>query len=313
MPRTLPKPPVSLPSTLNGYTNGSLPASILKPTTFGNALAEPTAARAFRAFAAVEVRPRGIDPRHVGGYRDLYGQWDIFGGNRRRYQPCTLAEWQATPAAHRKTWAAADRALVELELRAAGHNVTIPVAYYWRKIRNANGSWPASAARPRTSNHGLGLALDIGEENDGDAAVDPITDEFVDLLIDRGHLYGIGAEMDSERWHWRYYAGDAIPAAVLAYEASIAGPAIDYPLPTIRLGSTGTNVATFQRHNNEWHAAGACPTILKVDGIAGPATVAGIKRFQVALNVPADGVWGTITATKYRAVLLDVRRAGAAA
>ena len=310
--RTLPKPAVILPSTLAGLVNGRLPASLLEPTTFGNAVAERTAARAFRAFAAVEVRPRRIDPRHVGGYRSLYEQWTIFGGNAARYEPCNAVVYAATPSSRRKSWPAAARARVQAELRTAGYSVVIPDATYWRKIRRADGSYPATAAIPMTSNHGYGLAVDIAEERDGDPAPESISAALVDLLVARGHLYGLGAELDSEVWHWRYFAGDNVPAAVLAYEGTITDEP-DYPHATIRAGSTGWDVVKFQQHNNDWHASGACPERLAVDGVAGPATVRAIRAWQRALGLDDDGVYGPFTAAKYRAVLIDIARAKAAA
>lgn len=68
------------------------------------------------------------------------------------------------------------------------------------------------------SNHGLGLAVDVGEERDGDAGTESIDAGTVAWLIGNAHLYGFSAELQSEPWHWRYFAGDAIPPAVLAFE-----------------------------------------------------------------------------------------------
>lgn len=216
MARALPKPPMVLPTVARQYGNGTIPGHMLEPTGFGRAMCVPLAARAFRAFKAVELTPRGIDPRNVGGYRDLHGQWRIFGGAQARYEPCSLTQYLLTPSSRRKTFRPENRTAV----RALGYDV--PDVLYWRKIPLPGGGWPATAAEPGTSNHGHGLAIDVAEERDGDPEVEALSPMLLDLLIVRGHLYGLGAEMDSEPWHWRYFAGDAIPAAVIAYETPIA-------------------------------------------------------------------------------------------
>ncbi len=298
---SLPKPALIRPAILSSYRNGLLPPELLEPTTFGNATAIRPAARAFRAFAALEARPAGIDPRHVGGYRDLRGQLSLF---LARYEPCSLAVYLLTPSSRRKSWTTSARAQVAADLGVS----YIPDATYWHKRRNADGSYPATAAVPGTSNHGLGLAIDVAEELDGDPAPESISTRFRDLLIARGHLYGLGAELDSEPWHWRYYAGDNIPPAVLAFEAG-QHTEPDYPRPTIRLGSVGPEVVKFQQQHNAWTAAGACTGPLVVDGNAGPRTVEAVRAWQRVLAVPVDGVYGPITAAKYRAVLLDLEAA----
>lgn len=76
----------------------------------------------------------------------------------------------------------------------------------------------AVAAIPGTSTHGWGLAVDIGEEKDGDSGVESIDQGSVDWLVRNAWRYGFSAEVQTEPWHWRYYAGDDIPQAVLDYE-----------------------------------------------------------------------------------------------
>lgn len=65
----------------------------------------------------------------------------------------------------------------------------------------------AVAAVPGRSNHGLGLAIDH-----------VTTQASVEWLRQHAYLYGWSWEIQSEPWHLHYFAGDAIPAAVLAYE-----------------------------------------------------------------------------------------------
>jgi len=274
----LPKPAVVMPVCLTGVTNGYVPARLLFPSTFGNATAVDPAARAFRALAA-ELRRNGVDPRHVGGYRSYSEQYALF---TARYEPVSFAVYVVTPSDRRKLWSA-------------------NAARFWRKRRNANGTWPATAAVPGTSNHGYGLAIDIAEETDGDAGPESIRPTTVAFLIARAGVYGIGAELDAEPWHWRYYAGDAIPAAVLEYEAGGFNP--DVPAPVINLGVRGDNVVAFQNHNNLW-----CDLKLIVDGYAGPKTIQQVKVFQDKLTVPVTGIWDDTTAAKYRAVLIELHR-----
>src|SRR5215217_448757 len=75
----------------------------------------------------------------------------------------------------------------------------------------------AEAAVPGTSNHGLGLAVDTGEERDQDSGAEELRTKTLRWLVANEERFGFSHET-SERWHIHYFAGDAIPAAVLAYE-----------------------------------------------------------------------------------------------
>lgn len=79
---------------------------------------------------------------------------------------------------------------------------------WWNGKRWRRKSGVAAAAVPGTSNHGWGLALDFTR----------LTDPATRWLIDHAHTYGFSAELQSEPWHWRYFAGDNLPAAVLEHE-----------------------------------------------------------------------------------------------
>lgn len=95
----------------------------------------------------------------------------------------------------------------------------------------------AEAAVPGTSNHGKAIAVDIGLRV-GNTTV-AITTAAVDWLIAHAHEYGWSAELQSERWHWRYVTGDAIPAAVLAYEAEQSDPDEEEQMKVYRINETG--------------------------------------------------------------------------
>ena len=68
----------------------------------------------------------------------------------------------------------------------------------------------APMAVPGTSNHNLGIAIDIKDASGNRLA----------WLLANEHLYGFSHELDSEPWHIRYVAGDATPDAVKAWKAT---------------------------------------------------------------------------------------------
>jgi hypothetical protein len=184
----LPIHAVSLPAVLSGKSNGKLPADVLVsvPGQAGGptvTLVAP-AARAWRALCVAAMRAGHTlkATSAADSYRTYATQEALF---RSRYSTTFISgrpavTWQG------QTW--------------------------W--LRGGQ----AQAAVPGTSNHGLGLAVDIGEELDGDAATESITQATVDwLAVNAGH-YGWSAELQSEPWHWRYYSGDTLPPAVLAAE-----------------------------------------------------------------------------------------------
>jgi hypothetical protein len=184
----LPIHAVTLPKVLIGQPNGRLPTSILV-STLGQAggpivtLVSP-AARAWRAMCAA-----ALTAGHVlkatstnDSYRLYSVQESLF---RARYTTTHLAN-RPTKVWQGKTW--------------------------WLR------PGMATAAVPGTSNHGLALAVDIGEELDGDAGTEAIDPATVAWLAANAARFGFSAELQSEPWHWRYFAGDTIPQAVMLFE-----------------------------------------------------------------------------------------------
>jgi hypothetical protein len=177
------------PAVLNGQTNGRLPSSILV-TTPGQAggpdvrLVSP-AARAWRALCAAAAAAGHV--LKATSYGDSYRwydlQYEIF---HKRYSTSPVDGYIAT--------------------RTCGG-----VLYYQRP-------GTAMAACPGTSNHGWGLAVDTGEEIDHDAGTESLDAETLAWLVVNARRFGFWWEVQSEPWHIRYCTGDAIPAAVLAYE-----------------------------------------------------------------------------------------------
>lgn len=87
----------------------------------------------------------------------------------------------------------------------------------WNGVRWYHWSG-ATAAVPGTSNHGWAMAVDTGEESDRDPATENLDAGTLAWLVTRAADFGWSWELQSEPWHLHYWAGDAIPAAVLDFE-----------------------------------------------------------------------------------------------
>lgn len=286
MARKLPIKQMIMPSTLAGHQNGKLPDHLLVKIGVGSARMEMTAARSFIAMFAEAKKVLGVHPRHVGDYRPYDAQLRLF---TDRYEPVSLAVYSITSPSHRKKW---------------DDGKIVYGSAYWRKKKRADGSYPATAATPGASNHGWGLAIDIAEEYDSDPQPDPIRDLFVRWLCDNASRYGISAELQSEPWHWRYVAGDAIPAATREYERTggvtstnagtsegvstpTTGPALvfAYPGEPIVRGSKHTTAVKLVQA-----IVGATP-----DGDFGAVTERRVKVWQASRGLVADGVVAAVT------------------
>lgn len=77
--------------------------------------------------------------------------------------------------------------------------------------------------------------------------------------------------------------------------------AVDVPTPTLRIGSTGTEVRELQSHCRFW---GWYPSTAAIDGDFGSVTDGAVKKMQAILKITQDGVYGTVTAEKYRQHLI---------
>lgn len=179
---------VRRPAVLNGRTNGKLPAAILVETP-GQArgprvaLVEP-AARAWRALTA-SAQAAGFVLKATSladSYRPYAVQERLF---RQRYTTNVL------PGRSSRVWNG-------------------------RRWYLKPGQ--AKAAVPGTSNHGLGLAVDTGQERDGNAGTEELSGAALRWLIRNEESFGFSHELQDESWHIRYFAGDKIPPTVLAFE-----------------------------------------------------------------------------------------------
>lgn len=180
----LPVAKMKVPSILKGHRNGLLPKSILKACDLGNfRLVEP-AARSMRALLAA-ARSAGFDVWATGTYRSLSAQVDLFTS------------------------------------RYTNSKVEGARAVWWNNRRWWKRAGVAQAARPGTSNHGWGCAVDFCLR-DGKAIL-PVSKQFVDWLCRNAADYGWSAELQSEPWHWRAVHGDEIPTKVLQHEENSNG------------------------------------------------------------------------------------------
>lgn len=184
----LPIRSVVRPAVLADRVNGRLPDSILvnTPGLAGGPvvrLVEP-AARAWRALQAA-ASAAGHTLKATSLY-DSYRPYDVQVSTfLRRHQTDPIAG--VTP----RWWQG--------------------VAYYLKPGY-------APAAVPGTSNHGWGLAIDVGEERDGDTGTESIDAGTLAWLVEHELDYGFSHELEVEPWHVRYFRGDDIPTAVLSYE-----------------------------------------------------------------------------------------------
>lgn len=180
---------VATPAVLHGKANGLLDGVLVDtPGQAGGVrvrLVEP-AARAWRALCAAALAAghilKAVGP--ADSYRPYGVQERIF---RQRYTPEFL---RGRPT---KKWRGQD--------------------WYQRP-------GTAVAAVPGTSNHGWGLAVDTGEERDSDAGAESLDHPTLAWLLANEERFGWSHELQSEPWHLRYFAGDAIPQAVLDFEVS---------------------------------------------------------------------------------------------
>lgn len=264
----LPVAKLVLPSCLKGQSNGKLSTTLLVPCGIGGFLMVPPAARAMKALVAA-ASANGIQVRATGTYRSYDRQVLLF---RSRY---STEQITGRPT---KRW----------------NGVT-----YWQRPGTA------MAAVPGTSNHGLGLAIDFAEERDGDRDVESVSDRFVRWLVQHAATYGYSAEVQSEPWHWRYVAGDNIPAAVLAFEGSQqATPPIVEPTPgptsfVLRRGSGGTGSPAGENNavkelQRRLRVHGFYLT-QAIDGLFGPKTEREVKAFQAKKKLAVDGLVGPRT------------------
>jgi LAS superfamily LD-carboxypeptidase LdcB len=179
-----------MPADLKNEKNGQLHPILLRDIKAPKSKLHHIAATAWNAMQLAAYFD-GIELKHVGAYRLLSEQIALF--NNRYSTEKTPRKPEVTRNYLGKTW-------------------------YLKK-----GMSPAGV--PATSNHGLGLAIDINLSS-GKELQWLLGDGF---MTSNALKYGFSWEVkdgpNAEAWHIRYIAGDKLPQAVL--EAIAAFPSLD--------------------------------------------------------------------------------------
>jgi len=250
-----------VPTPLKQFKNGQLPANVLAPVATGGKMYSE-AAKHFNALYAA-AKTAGFKLRNVGDYRSFDSQVAMFND---RY---VLTDQGAgvTRQYQGKTW-------------------------YLKK-----GKAPSAAPDPtglKGSNHGWGLAMDLGYDVGG--RLTSMGGKCLEWMCANAPKYGFylqgnnPASKEFEAWHWQYALGDKTPdgtvqAAPVATAAPAVGPLLfNYPGKPVGLGSKGPDAALVQA------VIGA-----KADGDFGPKSVASLKAWQTANGLTADGSVGPVT------------------
>ena len=258
---------VSLPQMVRPYSNGKIPPELLQPCGIRSFVMVEPAARACRAMVTA-ARADGILLDATGTYRSYDQQLQLF---TQRYSKSAIS------GARTKSWNGAT---------------------YWLK------PGMAMAATPGTSKHGLGVTPDLAQRSTSGAlqGVGPAT---LAWLAAHGPSFGFWNSVKSEPWHWPYFNGDDIPAAVLEMERTgkiRLQPAVpsdpakreefysELPHPgVLSKGARGPAVEAMQwALTRAGFAAG-------IDGAFGPATERSVKEFQAAKGMTVDGLVGPKT------------------
>ena len=249
-----------VPTALKQYKNGQLADSVLAPIKTGGKMYAPVAAEFNKLYDAALAA--GIKLKNVGDYRSFQGQLSMF---MDRYVT-TDTGTGVTRQYEGKTW--------------------------WLK----KGKAPSAAPDPtglKGSNHGWGLAIDLGYDQGGKTASFGVNVPAFQWMCANAPKYGFylqgnnPASKEFEAWHWQYCLGDASPdGSVQAAPAAPAGGGmkVDYPGTPVGLGTKGPSAALVQA------IIGA-----KADGDFGPKSVASLKAWQTANGLTADGSVGPVT------------------
>lgn len=249
-----PESAVKTPTCAKGHDNGKLPSSILEPIGMGRFVMVREAARAHRALMKKAKRD-GIRLWTSGSpYRSYEGQVDLF---KRRYDKTPK------PAPWRKEFWQGE--------------------WWWLK-KNRFGRPVAGAAKPGTSNHGKGCAIDWARKNSLGVTVS-LDEKTLIWLKNNAPNFGFFNTVKSENWHWCWVLGDGpMPPAVLAEELNYPNPETPVTMPILMIGASGKDVETLQEKLNKVGYS------LLVDGEFGPRTQNAVKQFQIKNQLTPDGI-----------------------
>jgi LAS superfamily LD-carboxypeptidase LdcB len=179
-----------MPSDLAGQKNGEINPSLLRDIKAPGGKLHRLAATAWNAMQLAAYFD-GIELKHVGAYRPLPEQIKLF--NTRYQDTPTGRTPQVTRTYQGKTW-------------------------YLKK-----GVAPAGS--PGTSNHGIGLAIDVASCS-GKRLEWLLGDGFMTSnALKFGFSWEVRDGANAEAWHIRYVCGDKLPQAVT--DALAAFPTLD--------------------------------------------------------------------------------------
>jgi LAS superfamily LD-carboxypeptidase LdcB len=176
---TLPFIKLVVPTALKQYKNGQLAESVLAPVKTGGKMYAPVAAEFNKMYDAALAA--GFKLKNVGDYRSFDGQLSMF---MDRYVT-TDTGTGVTRQYEGKTW-------------------------YLKK-----GKAPSAAPDPtglKGSNHGWGLAIDLGYDVNG--KLTSMVGACFDWMCANAPKYGFylqgnnQASKEFEAWHWQYCLGD---------------------------------------------------------------------------------------------------------
>ena len=255
-----------VPAALKAHKNGQLPDSLLASVKTGGRMHTPVAQQFNKMYDAALAA--GFKLKNVGDYRSFASQLAMF---RDRY----VLENTGTGVTRNfegKTW-------------------------YLKK-----GKAPSATPDPtglKGSNHGWGLAIDLGYDANG--RLTSMGGACFAWMCANAPKYGFylqGSDPKSkefEAWHWQYCLGDSAPNPSAPVPSSDtlkpsggsveAGPMkFDYPGTPVGLGSNGMPAILVQS------VIGG-----KTDGDFGAKSVEALKAWQKANGLATDGSVGPIT------------------
>lgn len=252
-----------VPAPLKQYKNGQLNPSVLASVKTGGKMYAPVAEQFNKLYDAALAA--GFKLKNVGDYRSFDSQLSMF---LDRY----VTEDTGTGVKRQydgKTW-------------------------YLKK-----GKAPSAAPDPtglKGSNHGWGLAIDLGYDQGGKTA--SMGGACFEWMCANAPSYGFylqGSDPKSkefEAWHWQYCLGDSAPNGAPAPAPAAPAPSASgapsltfaYPGTPVKQGSNGDAVKLVQA------IVGAKP-----DGNFGAKTHELVRNWQKAKGLTYDGVVGPTT------------------
>ncbi len=119
-----------------------------------------------------------------------------------------------TACAFDKMASAAKQAGVTITI-ASGFRTVARQEYFWNCYQTKQCNNGNLAARPGTSNHGRGIALDVNTNCGSQTGAKPncAGSKVYQWLKNNGHKYGFKRTVQSEPWHWEYVGAGASPAS----------------------------------------------------------------------------------------------------